>query len=131
MHMLALLELYPTTPWTAFQLLLALLIGHALCDFPLQGEYLANGKNWRFLKHLQDPSRPPQIWIVCMAAHCLIHAGAVWIVTGSAVLAMTELILHWLIDVAKCCGMTSFNQDQALHVTCKISYVVLLYFWLP
>lgn len=123
--MLAILELSPHNSWAALQLLLALLIGHALCDFPLQGEYLANGKNWRFLKHIQDPSRPPQIWIACMAAHCLIHAGAVWVITGSTLLAVIELVLHWCIDVAKCRGMTSFNQDQVLHALCKVSYVAV------
>jgi hypothetical protein len=121
--MLAILELYHTNPWSAFQLLLAFLIGHALCDFPLQGEYLANGKNWRFLKHLQDPSRPPQIWVACMSAHCLIHTGAVWIITGSPLIAVAEFVLHWCIDVAKCRGMTTFNQDQSLHVLCKVAYV--------
>ncbi len=128
--MLAILELYPTNPWSAFQLLLALLIGHALCDFPLQGEYLANGKNWRFLKHLQDPSRPPQIWVACMSAHCLIHTGAVWIITGSPLIAVAEFVLHWSIDVAKCRGMTTFNQDQFLHVLCKVAYVGVRYFGL-
>jgi hypothetical protein len=126
--MLAISEFYVTNPWSAFQLLLALLIGHALCDFPLQGEYLAKGKNWHLLKNLQDPSRPPQIWFVCMACHCLIHAGAVWVVTGSFLMAITELVLHWCIDIAKCRGKITFNQDQSLHVLCKAAYVALCYF---
>lgn len=125
--MLAVLELYPTDPWAAVQLLLAFLIGHALCDFPLQGEYLANGKNWRSLKRLQDPSRPPQIWVTCMAAHCLIHAGAIWFIIGSPLVAVAEFALHFCIDVAKCRGMTTLNQDQALHVLCKVVYVAVWY----
>lgn len=125
--MLTTLEFCLTNPWSAIQLLLALLIGHALCDFPLQGEYLAKGKNWRFLKDLKDPSRPPQIWFACMASHCLIHAGSVWIMTGSFLMAMTELVLHWCIDVAKCRGLLTFNQDQFLHVLCKVVYVVVGY----
>jgi hypothetical protein len=122
--MFDLLEFPPNDLLTAFQALFALCIGHALADFPLQGEYLATGKNRRLLARLQDPARPEQIWFVCMSAHCLIHAGFVWIITGSSLLALVELVLHWTIDVAKCSGKTSFNQDQLMHVLCKLGYVV-------
>lgn len=126
--MSAVLEFHLANPWSAFQLFLALLIGHALCDFPLQGEFLAKGKNRRFLEKLKDSSRPPQIWVVCMASHCLIHAGSVWIMTGSVFLAITELVLHWCIDVVKCRGVTTLNQDQVLHALCKVAYVLACYF---
>lgn len=122
--MFDLLEFPPNDLLTAIQALFALCIGHALADFPLQGEYLATGKNRRLLASLQDPARPEQIWFVCMSAHCLIHAGFVWIITGSPLLALVELVLHWTIDVAKCSGKTSFNQDQLMHVLCKLGYVV-------
>jgi hypothetical protein len=125
--MFELLEFPPNDLLTALQAFFALCIGHALADFPLQGEYLATGKNRRLLARLQDPARPEQIWFVCMSAHCLIHAGFVWIVTGSSLLALVELILHWSIDVAKCSGKTSFNQDQLMHVLCKLGYVVVAY----
>ena len=121
--MFDLVEFPPTTLLTALQALFALSIGHAVADFPLQGEYLATGKNRRFLVRIQDPSRPPHIWVACMAAHCLIHAGAVWMITGSVILALVELIVHWFIDVAKCNGHTNFNQDQILHIVCKMAYV--------
>lgn len=115
---------FPPHNWlAALQALFALCIGHALADFPLQGEYLATGKNRRFLLRLQDPSRPVHIWVVCMGAHCLIHAGCVWLITGSALLAFVEFVVHWAIDVAKCEGKTTFNQDQLLHVVCKAAYV--------
>lgn len=118
-----LLEFPPHDLLTALQVFFALCIGHAVADFPLQGEYLATGKNWRLLKRLQDPSRPEHIWMVCMGAHCLVHAGAVWLITGSSLFGFIELVLHWSIDVAKCKGKTSFNQDQALHIICKAAYV--------
>lgn len=121
--MFELVEFPPLNLLAALKALFALCIGHALADFPLQGEYLATGKNRRFLLRLQDPSRPVHIWFVCMSAHCLIHAGAVWLITGSAMLGCVEMIIHWCIDVAKCEGKTTFNQDQALHVLCKIAYV--------
>ncbi len=103
---------------------IALLVGHAVADFPLQGEFLAIGKNRRYLTRLKDPARPPEIWVFCMGAHCLIHAGAVWIVTGSFLLAVVELVLHWFIDLAKCEGKTTFATDQWAHVACKAIYVV-------
>ena len=59
-----------------------------------------------------------------MAAHCLIHAGAVWLITGSAVLAAIELGVHWLLDTAKCEGKTGFNFDQTMHIVCKAIYVL-------
>lgn len=121
--MFELVEFPPHTWLAALKALFALCIGHALADFPLQGEYLATGKNRRFLIRLQDPSRPANIWFVCMSTHCLIHAGAVWLITGSALLGAIEFVIHWFIDVAKCEGKTTFNQDQALHVLCKVGYV--------
>ncbi|GAA5143948.1 hypothetical protein GCM10023213_33000 [Prosthecobacter algae] len=123
--MFELVEFPPLNWLTAFKALFALCIGHAVADFPLQGEYLATGKNRRFLIRLQDPSRPVSIWVVCMSAHCLIHAGAVWLITGSALLGMVEFVVHWGIDVAKCEGKTNFNQDQVLHVVCKMAYVAV------
>jgi hypothetical protein len=116
-------EFPPTTLLAAAQVFFALCIGHALADFPLQGEFLAIGKNRRFLLALGDPARPANMWLVCMAAHCLIHAGFVWLITGSSLVAAVEFLLHWAIDTAKCAGKTTFNQDQTLHVVCKLGYV--------
>ena len=56
-------EFPPTTLLAAAQALFALCIGHALADFPLQGEFLALGKNRRFLVGLGDPARPANIWV--------------------------------------------------------------------
>jgi hypothetical protein len=38
-------------------------------------------------------------------------------------------VLHFIIDVAKCEGLTSFNQDQLLHFGCKAAYVAVAAFW--
>jgi hypothetical protein len=116
---------FPCPTWLcAAQMFFALLIGHAVADFPLQGEYLAIGKNRRYLTRLKDPSRPPEMWIYCMGAHCLIHAGAVWIITGSSILALIEMTIHWMLDQAKCDGKTTFGLDQGAHVACKAAYVI-------
>jgi hypothetical protein len=117
---------FPPDSWPqALRLFFALAIGHAIADFPLQGDFLAMCKNRWHLARLNDPARPPSMWLPCMAAHCLIHSGMVWMITGSSLLAVTEFILHWLLDVAKCAGKTQFVLDQCLHYVCKAAYVAL------
>lgn len=100
-------------------LFFAMAIGHALADFPLQGSYLSTQKN----RHLAA-GRPE--WLVAVLAHSLIHAGAVWLVTGSMLLAAVELVLHSLIDHGKCEKKFGLLADQALHLSCKIVYAVLV-----
>jgi hypothetical protein len=122
---------FPCPDWTvAAQLFFALVIGHSVADFPLQGEFLAIGKNRRILMRLKDPTRPPEMWVFCMAAHCLVHAGSVWLISGSVVWGVVELVLHWGLDVAKCNGRTNFAFDQMAHVACKaVSVIVGTVFW--
>jgi len=103
-------------------------IGHVLADYPLQGEFIANGKN-RNLDHkklFSEGTAPLFLWVHAMTAHCLIQAGFVWLITGSAVLAIVEFVVHWIIDFVRCEGWISFNVDQGLHFACKVIYAVLL-----
>jgi hypothetical protein len=117
---------FPSSDWaTAAQILFLLAAGHALMDFPLQGEFLAHCKSRRHLMQLGDPALPPSSWIVCMVFHCLLHGAAVWVVTGCVLLACIEFVLHALIDILKAEGFTSFNQDQCLHLACKVAYVTI------
>lgn len=104
-----------------------LLVGHALADYPLQGDFLARGKN----RHLPAAYLPPgqvaqAIWPWCLTAHALIHAGAVAYFTGSVLVGVVELGLHWAIDFAKCESWTGIHTDQTLHVACKVAYVLVL-----
>ncbi|MGC4017159.1 MAG: DUF3307 domain-containing protein [Luteolibacter sp.] len=109
-------------------LLFALLIGHALADYPLQGAFLAKAKD----RHsdsgamFAESVAPKGLWIHALTAHALVHAGSVWIITGSVGLALVELVLHWLIDFAKCEGWTGFTTDQLLHVLCKVGYAAAI-----
>lgn len=100
-------------------MLLALIMVHALCDYPLQGDFLSKAKN---------PAAPiPGVpWYQAMGAHALIQGGGVWFVTHSVAAAMLETVAHAAIDYAKCRGWLSFNADQLLHVACKVAWVVLL-----
>lgn len=104
----------------AFIVLLAL---HFLGDFPMQGEFLAKGKN-----HLTNP---PEVWITCLIAHCTIHAGLVLAVTGEIVLAGIVFVTHACIDMLKCNGdlgegPEAFAHDQIMHVVI-VAVIAALY----
>lgn len=123
----------PTGFVSAFVMLFALTIGHAFADFPLQGDFLSRGKNRNCPPvSLADGRKGPEnLWAYLMSAHCLIHAGFVWVITGHVVLALAEFFLHWAIDVVKCEGKTAFATDQWLHILTKVLYVAILWIgWL-
>lgn len=93
-----------------------LLVAHALCDFPLQNDYLARAKNaW---------GGAPE-WPFALGAHALIQGGGVALVTGSVGLGVAESVAHAVIDNLKCAGRISYGTDQALHVACKLLWLGL------
>ncbi len=98
-----------------------MLIGHAVADYPLQGDWLARAKN-----HTIEAVPGENVWLGCLAAHAAIHAGAVKLATGSWILAAAEFVAHALIDDLKCAGHLSYTQDQLLHVACKLAWFVAL-----
>lgn len=100
-------------------LLCYLFVAHAVCDYPLQGDFLARAKN-----HKQPIPGVP--WFTCLLMHSLIHAGAVAILTGSMFLAFVELVIHICTDYAKSDGRFGFNTDQVIHLGCKVIYVIAL-----
>lgn len=93
--------------------LLALLAAHALCDYPLQGDFLSRAKN------RQQPL-PGVPWYQALGAHAAIHGGAVGMITGFWWLGLLEALAHAAIDDAKCAGRLTFNADQVLHIVCKV-----------
>ena len=54
------------------------------------------------------------------------HAGAVWAITGSFMIGIAELVLHWIIDYIKCEGITNIHTDQLLHILCRVGYVIAI-----
>lgn len=96
-----------------------LLVGHALADYPLQGDFLARGKN-----HKAPLDGVP--WWQCLAAHALIHGGMVYLITGVFWLGLAETVIHWFIDFGKSHGLYGFNTDQALHIACKILWTLMI-----
>lgn len=95
-----------------------LLVGHGIADYPLQGDFLARGKNHR----LPLPGVP---WQQCLLWHAAIHAGAVALVTRSVGFGCAEFVAHVAIDYGKCDGWYGFHSDQAIHVLCKVVWAGL------
>jgi len=122
-HAVAGCPLPQSAPWA---LLLALMIAHFLCDYPLQGSFLAKAKNRHSRPAPDSGFHSPWLWVHALTAHSFIHGGAVWLVTGCVWFALAEIVLHWIIDFAKCEGWCSYHTDQLLHLACKVAYVVLL-----
>jgi hypothetical protein len=106
------------------QILAALLAGHALADYPLQGDFLARAKN----RANPIPGVP---WYHGLLPHAAIHAGMVGLITGSLALGLAESVAHCIIDDSKCMGRISYNLDQALHVICKVVWLASLAVWGP
>lgn len=97
---------------------LLLLFGHALADYPLQGDFLARAKN----RAAPVPGFP---WWHALGAHAVIHGGFVGVITGVWWLGVAEAAAHFLIDDAKCRGRISLNADQAFHIACKVVWFLV------
>jgi len=98
--------------------LFAMIGAHALADYPLQGDFLAKAKN----RTAPIPGVP---WYQALGAHAVIHGAAVAVITRSPVLGLAETAIHALTDDLKCRGRLSFNQDQAIHLACKVLWAAL------
>lgn len=96
-----------------------LLVGHALADFPLQGDFLA-----RFKSRYETDAIG--IWPWALFWHGMIQAGFVILITGSVWLALAELVSHIVIDFLKCEDRITFGQDQVLHVLFKCLWMVFI-----
>ena len=97
-------------------LFFALIAAHCLCDYPLQGDFLAKAKN----RSAPIAGVP---WWQALGAHAAIHGGAVGLITGIWWLGLAEFACHFAIDDLKCRGRLSFNGDQMAHVLCKAAWV--------
>ena len=103
-----------------------LLVGHALADFSLQSDAMANGKNRHYRTTPPPGAKYQATWFYWLTSHSLIHGGAVALVTGVWWLGVAETIVHWFIDFAKCENWTGIHRDQGLHVICKLVWWMLL-----
>jgi Protein of unknown function (DUF3307) len=105
-------------------MLLLLFAGHALCDYPLQGQFLSEAKN-------QTKPIPGIPWYQALGAHALIHAGMVYLITGIYTFAVCEFVAHFWTDYSKSAMRLTFNQDQAIHYGCKVVWAALCVWGAP
>lgn len=104
---------------TPVECFLALVFGHFVADYPLQGEYLALSKS----RH--HPMGANGNWIHSLTAHAFIQGGMVALITGNIVLGIFEIIAHWLIDFFKCEKKYGLHTDQFLHILCKVVWCLI------
>lgn len=104
----------------AFKMLFVLLAAHSLADYPLQGDFLANGKN-------RNTELGKLFWPYCLSSHALIHGGFVFIITGNIYLGLAESIIHAATDWLKCEKKISMFTDQVIHYLCKIVWVFIIF----
>lgn len=102
------------------ELLWQLVIAHAVTDYALQSLFMAEHKT---------PDAPrldgEAVWPWILAAHALINAGGVLLVTGSPGLSVVEAVLHGLIDFGKGRRAYGFHADQTLHLATKVLIAAL------
>lgn len=95
-----------------------LMFGHFLADYPLQGEFLAQAKN-------RNTEIGKIFWKHALPAHAFIHGGFVALITGSLTLGVLEIIAHGYTDFLKCENKITLDQDQAIHIICKVVWTML------
>ena len=98
--------------------LLLLLAGHALADYPLQGEFMANAKN-------RNTQVGALFWPWVLPCHALIHGAFVAVITGSVALGVAETAVHGVTDWLKCENKINIHVDQAIHVACKVLWFLI------
>ena len=95
-----------------------LAMGHFVGDFGLQSDRMAVEKCAG-----RDVTLPWQWWL---AAHAGIHGFLVAVLTGLPLLGVAEWVAHALVDTGKCQGRYGLGVDQALHLFCKLVWVLVL-----
>jgi hypothetical protein len=112
-------------------MLFYLLAGHALMDYPLQGDAMSREK----CRRSDTPLQKAVPWYYWLTFHALLHGLAVAVVVQfvagfdqrtAVAYGIAETVIHWFIDFGKCERLYSIHMDQFLHITCKVVWWVLL-----
>ena len=105
-----------------FDLLILLVLGHFLADFPLQSDRMAVEKS---------PGKDAVLdWRWWLTAHTATHGLVVAVLTGVPILGLAEMVFHAAIDYSKCRFRYSLAADQLMHGACKVAWVLVLTKWL-
>lgn len=65
------------------------------------------------------------VWWVVLPLHAFIHGAFVYLITGSLILGLAEVMIHSVVDLSKCYQRITFAQDQAIHLGCKVLWAIL------
>ena len=96
-------------------LLILLILGHFLADYPLQGDKMAVEK---------CPGKDVTLdWRWWLSAHAGTHGFVVALLSGIPLLGVAEMVAHGLIDFGKCRLGYKLIVDQAMHWACKVIWV--------
>lgn len=106
---------------TVFQAGFLLFAAHALADYPLQGQFMSTAKS----RHSDAEKAMPGHWPFVLTGHAAIHGAFVGIITGLWMLAIAELVIHWITDFAKCEKWIGIKTDQFIHIGCKILWLAI------
>ena len=117
-------DIWWVTPHDFLTALFLLCFGHSLADYPLQGQFLSDGKN-------RHTAIGKLFWPYYLSSHATIHAGFVFIITGSLYLALAEFVVHGTTDWMKCEGKIGMRIDQIVHYGCKIAWAAVAIWVLP
>ena len=100
---------------TVFTTFWWLLCAHALTDYVLQPERMAELKSpWAGHHNDYGP------WWWWMIAHGLVNALGVLYVTQNVWLSVGEFVVHTALDIAKCYRWINTNTDQVGHLISKV-----------
>ena len=117
------------------QTFLVLWFLHALADFSLQSDAMAQGKNFKqeainYNKWVDGLGRDPKLfkkcWFWWLSAHALIQGGLLWIFFNNYWLFAIEAVSHFTLDLTKCAEKTNPHQDQAAHIGLRVVYTIII-----
>ncbi|TLX12129.1 hypothetical protein [Rhizobium sp. MHM7A] len=75
---------------------------------------------------LSDAKQSGPLRVYHLIAHSGIQGAGVALVTGNIWLGLLEWLPHTMIGEAKVRRKTTFAQDKALHIACKLAWLLCL-----
>ncbi len=103
------------------QLFFIMVCCHALADFALQSNTMANEKNRHGL------NQTDLTWCYWLTAHALIHGiifAALLPIHCAIQYGFVVAVSHWIIDFAKCEKWINQHVDQLLHIVTILGILI-------
>ena len=104
-----------------FMIVFLLVAAHFAFDYAWQGDTVAVNKN----PNANSPLQKYVPWYYWLVSHAFMHGAAVALITNSASLGAAETVAHFFIDWGKCLNKYTIHGDQALHMLCKLAWVIV------